>query len=137
LADYLQGYALLSGEITHQARCWLDRAVMRIEQELQHQINPREDYQLLQSVPGIGAILGTTIALETGTIGRFASAGNYASYARCVKSDWPGRLWKRDITARSGTPELNDTISARKPKGTSWWRKRQWPINSPGLAITC
>jgi transposase len=38
-------------------------------------------------VPGIGAILGTTIALETGTIGRFASAGNYASYARCVKSE--------------------------------------------------
>jgi len=87
LADYLQGYALLSGEITHQARCWLDRAVMRIEQELQQQVKPREDYQLLQSVPGIGAILGTTIALETGTIGRFASAGNYASYARCVKSE--------------------------------------------------
>jgi transposase len=87
LADYLEGHALLSGEITHQARCWLDRAVMRIEQELQHQINPREDYQLLQSVPGIGPILGTTIALETGTIERFASAGNYASYARCVKSE--------------------------------------------------
>ena len=87
LADYLEGHALLSGEITHQARCWLDRAVMRIEQELQHQIEPREDYQLLQSVPGIGPILGTTIALETGTIERFASAGNYASYARCVKSE--------------------------------------------------
>jgi transposase len=29
LADYLQGYALLSGEITHQARCWLDRASSR------------------------------------------------------------------------------------------------------------
>ena len=87
LADYLEGHALLSGEITHQARCWLDRAVMRIEQELQRQINPREDYQLLQSVPGIGPVLGTTIALETGTIERFASAGNYASYARCVKSE--------------------------------------------------
>jgi len=87
LADYLQGHALLSGEITHQARCWLDRAVRRIEQELQLQIKPREDYQLLQSVPGIGPVLGTTIALETGTIKRFASAGNYASYARCVKSE--------------------------------------------------
>lgn len=87
IADYLQGHALLGGEITHQARCWLDRAVRRIEQELQHQIQPREDYQLLQSVPGIGPILGTTIALETGAIERFASAGNYASYARCVKSE--------------------------------------------------
>ena len=66
LTDYLQGHALLSGEITHQARCWLERAVMRIEQELQFQIKPREDYQLLQSVLGIGAILGTTIALKKG-----------------------------------------------------------------------
>jgi transposase len=87
IADYLQGHALLGGEITHQARCWLDRAVSRIERELQHHIKPRQDYQLLQSVPGIGSVLGTTIALETGAIERFASAGNYASYARCVKSE--------------------------------------------------
>lgn len=47
----------------------------------------REDYQLLQTIPGVGSVLGTTIALETGTIERFASPGNYASYARCVKSE--------------------------------------------------
>lgn len=87
IADYLQGHALLGGEITHQARCWLDEAVNRIERELQQHIKPRQDYQLLQSVPGIGSVLGTTIALETGAIERFASAGNYASYARCVKSE--------------------------------------------------
>jgi transposase len=87
IADYLQGHALLGGEITHQARCWLDGAVSRIERELQQHIKPRQDYQLLQSVPGIGSVLGTTIALETGAIERFASAGNYASYARCVKSE--------------------------------------------------
>lgn len=87
LAGYLQGHALMGGEITRQARCWLDRAVQKLEQELQQQIQPRPDYQLLQSVPGIGPVLGTTIALETGTIERFASAGNYASYARCVKSE--------------------------------------------------
>jgi len=87
IADYLEGHALLGGEITHQARCWLDGAVRRIERELQHHIKPREDYQLLQSIPGTGPVLGTTIALETGTIERFASPGNYASYARCVKSE--------------------------------------------------
>jgi len=85
LADYLQGHALLGGEITHQARCWLEAAVKRIEQELQRHIKPREDYQLLQTIPGVGSVLGTTIALETGTIERFASPGNYASYARWVK----------------------------------------------------
>jgi len=87
IADYLQGPALLGGEITHQARCWLDGAIKRIERELQHQIKPRQDYQLLQSIPGVGPVLGTTIVLETGTIERFASPGNYASYARCVKSE--------------------------------------------------
>jgi transposase len=87
LADYLQGHALLGGEITHQARCWLETAVRKIEQELQRHIKPREDYQFLQSIPGVGPVLGTTIALETGTIERFASPGNYASYARCVKSE--------------------------------------------------
>ena len=87
LAAYLQSHSLLAGQITHQARCWLDKAINRIEKELQKQITPREDFQLLQSVPGIGPVLGTTIALETGTIERFASPGNYASYARCVKSE--------------------------------------------------
>ena len=65
LADYL--HALLGGEITHQARCWLEEAVRKIEQELQRHIKPREDYQLLQTIPGVGSVLGTTIALETGT----------------------------------------------------------------------
>jgi len=87
LADYLPAPVLLGGQITHQARAWLDGAVRRIERELQQQVQPREDYQLLQSIPGVGPVLGTTIALETGTIERFASPGNYASYARCVKSE--------------------------------------------------
>jgi transposase len=40
----------------------------------------------LLSIPGIGPILGMVIALETGPIGRFASAGDYASYCRTVNS---------------------------------------------------
>lgn len=43
-------------------------------------------YRWLQSVPGVGKILGLTIALETGPIERFAGAGDYASYCRCVQS---------------------------------------------------
>jgi len=38
-------------------------------------------------MPGIGLILGLTIALETGDFHRFASAGDYASYCRMVKSE--------------------------------------------------
>ena len=36
---------------------------------------------------GIGEILGLTIVLETGTISRFGSVGDYASYCRCVGSE--------------------------------------------------
>ena len=87
IAAYLDAPILLGGQITHQARCWLDEAITRIERELQKHIQPREDYQLLQSIPGVGPALGTTIVLETGTIQRFPKPGNYASYARCVKSE--------------------------------------------------
>jgi transposase len=40
----------------------------------------------VQEVPGIGKILGLTIALETGDPKRFTDAGKFASYCRCVKS---------------------------------------------------
>ncbi|MGA2139129.1 MAG: IS110 family transposase [Verrucomicrobiia bacterium] len=43
-------------------------------------------FQRLLTIPGIGNILGLTITLETGPIGRFASAGDYASYCRAVNS---------------------------------------------------
>lgn len=44
-------------------------------------------FKVLQSVTGIGPILGMTIWLETGDISRFKGPGNYASYSRCVKSE--------------------------------------------------
>ena len=40
----------------------------------------------MKSVPGIGETLATTIMLETGTVERFASVGNFSSYCRCVDS---------------------------------------------------
>jgi len=38
------------------------------------------ELELVMSLPGVGFILGTVILLETGDIGRFASAEKYASY---------------------------------------------------------
>ncbi len=57
-----------------------------LEKRLQEKVGPRAEYGLLTSVPGIGQVLATTILLETGPIERFAAAGNFASYARCVDS---------------------------------------------------
>ena len=41
----------------------------------------------LKTIPGIGKILGLTIMLEVGDIGRFHKVGDYSSYCRCVKSE--------------------------------------------------
>jgi transposase len=57
-----------------------------LETRLQECVRPRAEYDLLTSVPGIGATLATVIILETGPIERFAEVGHFASYARCVDS---------------------------------------------------
>ena len=57
-----------------------------LEKRLQKKRGGRPEFGLLASVPGIGQVLATTILLETGPIGRFAAAGNFSSYARCVDS---------------------------------------------------
>jgi transposase len=64
----------------------LSAQIELLEQRLLETVEERAEYRLLNSVPGIGHVLATTILLETGPIERFAGAGNYASYARCVNS---------------------------------------------------
>lgn len=64
----------------------LNEQVKRLEKRLQEKVVKRPEYALLTSIPGIGLTLATTILLETGPIERFAAAGNFASYARCVDS---------------------------------------------------
>jgi transposase len=58
----------------------------RLEREVLARVRPVPEFKLLKTVSGIGDILGLTILLETGEIGRFAKVGCYASYARCVDS---------------------------------------------------
>ena len=50
------------------------------------QIKLKKEFISLLTTPGIGNILGLTIMLEVGNIGRFPKAGNYSSYSRCVES---------------------------------------------------
>ena len=64
----------------------IDEQIAVLERAILAQVRGREDYQALRSVSGIGQVLALTIALETGDITRFASPGNFASYARTVSS---------------------------------------------------
>jgi transposase len=64
----------------------LDGQIDALERHILASIALRDDFQALLTVCGIGKILALTIALEVGDIGRFADAGNFASYARTVNS---------------------------------------------------
>ncbi len=58
-----------------------------LEKTVKARIKLRPVIKLLLSVSGIGGIPSLAILLETGQIERFAKAGNYGSYGRCVGSE--------------------------------------------------
>jgi transposase len=58
----------------------------RLERAALAVMKPRPEYQVLQSMRGVGEVLGLTISLETGPVERFASPGHHASYCRLVES---------------------------------------------------
>jgi len=62
----------------------LTEHIKAIEKEVKSQVKLRKPFQSLLTVPGIGDILGLTIMLEVGDIGRFPKVGHYSSYCRCV-----------------------------------------------------
>jgi transposase len=66
---------------------FLKTKIRSIEKRILAKTRLSPHFEVLISMPGIGNILGLTIMLEVGDISRFAKAGNYSSYCRCVKSE--------------------------------------------------
>jgi transposase len=64
----------------------LGQSIAKIEATILAAVKLLPNYQVLQTMPGVGKILGLTITLETVDPRRFASPGDYASYCRCVDS---------------------------------------------------
>lgn len=75
--------AVQAGLAVYQA---VQREINVLEQSAHQAVKLTPAFNILQTVTGIGKILGLTIMLETGDVQRFASAGNFASYCRCVDS---------------------------------------------------
>jgi len=75
----------LMGQVSKAAIDMLTRQIETIESHVEQQCT--FDTPLL-SLPGVGKILGLTILLETGPIGRFPAVGNYVSYCRKAESTW-------------------------------------------------
>jgi transposase len=89
--DYIEelldeDYLILAGQTNISVVRFLTEKIRRLERAVLKRIKLRPAYERLLTVPGIGKILGLTIMLESGDIGRFVGAGNYTSYCRCVKS---------------------------------------------------
>ena len=58
-----------------------------IEKQLKAALERDQEYEILQTIRGVGDVLSFTIWLETGDLKRFRKVGNYASYCRCVGSE--------------------------------------------------
>jgi transposase len=62
----------------------LNGSIAKIEKLVLARARTLPCYGKLDTLPGVGRILGMTIALEVGQIGRFESPGQFASYCRAV-----------------------------------------------------
>jgi transposase len=61
--------------------------IRNIEKRILSKTSLNPQFEVLITIPGVGNTLGLTIMLEVGDISRFAKAGHYSSYCRCVKSE--------------------------------------------------
>jgi transposase len=67
----------------------------------------RSEWELLQTVWGVGKILGLTIMYEAGEMSRFAGPGHFASYCRCVDATRLSNGKKKaDNNAKNGNKYL-------------------------------
>jgi transposase len=74
----------LIAQVQHRHIGALDESIGQVERTVLKVAKALPSYRRLQSLPGVGIILGLTITLETGKISRFAGPGEYASYCRAV-----------------------------------------------------
>lgn len=78
-----------------------------LEKTILSQLKEDSRFSLIKTLPGVGPILGMTILLETGEINRFAHAGNYSSYCRCVDSKRLSNGKKKgENNTKNGNPYL-------------------------------
>ena len=78
----------LAGRVSKETIDFLTHQIRQIEGVVEKRIQLKEAYRYLLTLHGVGKILGLTIMLETGPIGRFETVGDYASYCRKVPSQW-------------------------------------------------
>lgn len=124
-----------------------DRHAKKIEKQVLAFVKPTQQYLRITTLPGIGMALGMLIVLESGDFKRFASAGNYASYCRTVKSERTSNDKKKGSNnSKNGNKYLAwafieaATYAARfNPRIQSWYekKKRQSGVPKAKKALAC
>jgi transposase len=85
----------------------LERQIDELEHELRRLGAEHRYLPLLLSVPGIGWVLGYTIAAEIGDIGRFSSPAKLIGYTGlCPRVRQSGELDRRGALSKRGPPHL-------------------------------
>ena len=80
-------FLILASKNSISAIGFLGERIKEIEKAVKSHIKLKPEFKNLQTMPGIGDILGLTIMLEVGDIRRFPKVSDYSSYCRCVKSE--------------------------------------------------
>jgi transposase len=90
VAPYLEGQEdlALAGRVSKETIDFLTGQIHEIEKAVLKRVGLKERYGLLLTIPGVGKILALVIMLETGSISRFRTVGDYGSYGRKVPSHW-------------------------------------------------
>ena len=87
ILEYNEDLAM-AGDVSKGTIDHLSRKIREIELYIEKKVKKKETYRYLRTLPGAGRVLGLTITLETGDIGRFPKVGDYSSYCRKVSSEW-------------------------------------------------
>jgi len=102
----------------------LDERLIPIEQELRPLARADERVRLLVTIPGIGDLLGLTIASEIGDISRFASARKLVGYSGLTP-----RVYQSGQKSRTG--KLSRTGSTMLRWAAIEAAQQAWRPNSP------
>ena len=129
----LDGFDLLQVQTLRQAVQRADALATTIEKAVLAVAHKKCDFERVQQVPGVGKILGLTILLESGLFSRFATAGDYASYSRAVKSRRTsnGKI-KGHNNGKNGNPylawafiEAAAHATRHYPRITAWYERKK------------
>jgi len=110
--DLVDGYTRQAVDAGLAVLRTLQEEVQKLEHSALKAVELSDDFRIVQTIKGIGPILGLTIMLEVGDIHRFPSAGQFASYCRCVDSQRTSNGKKKGTgNAKAGNKYLSWAFS--------------------------